>query len=83
MTGNYRSQITKDIILTKIKYFVSKLEFEINETNNDASNILELYNSCEEQLVKEIYKYDLNKIEKLYLNYNYSNSIVIKYIDKI
>ena len=83
MTGNYRSQITKDIILTKIKYFVSKLEFEINETNNDASNILELYNSGGEQLVKEIYKYDLNKIEKLYLNYNYSNSIVIKYIDKV
>lgn len=51
--------------------------------SHDASNILELYNSCEEQLVKEIYKYDLNKIEKLYLNYNYSNSIVIKYIDKV
>ena len=83
MTGNYRSQITKDIILTKIKYFVSKLEFEINETNNDASNILELYNSGGEQLVKEVYKYDFNKIEKLYLNYNYSNSIVIKYIDKV
>ena len=83
MTGNYRSQKIKDTILTKIKYFVNKLEFDVNETNGDASNILELYNIGGEQLVKEIYKYNLNKIEKLYLDYNYSNSIVIKYIDKV
>lgn len=51
--------------------------------SHDASNILELYNIGGEQLVKEVYKYDLNKIEKLYLDYNYSNSIVIKYIDKV